>query len=227
MQQPDPSRDPAGSSVFSGQLLNALGNLGREQTYEKGETLFLQDDPGEFVILLSAGLVEISVTSLAGRKSVLAHCGAGEVIGEISVLDGLPRSADVTALRPTTGRVIRQSEVLAYLSSDPDAMQEVIVALCGRIRNASGMFATQALTSASARLARCILRLADKFGDPVGDAIHLREPFSQTELGAFSGLARENVNRHIRRWCQEGILAFDQHRIEILDEAQLTVIAEL
>ena len=225
MKDRSSSQDPP--PVFSGPSLRELGQMGREKTFSKGETIFLQDDPGEFVLLLIEGLVEISVTSLAGRKSVLAHCGPGEVIGEISVLDGRPRSADATALRNTTARVIRQSEVLAYLASSQAATREVIVALCGRVRNASGMFATQALTSAAARLARCLLVLADKFGVPVADGVRLREPFSQSELGAFSGLARENVNRHIRRWCHDGLVNIDRNEIVILDEAALCRIAEL
>ncbi len=228
MHSADPhSPDDKEPSVISGFLLAELSTKGRQKTFEKGETLFLEGDPGNFVVLLEEGLVEISVTSLVGRKSILAHCSPGEVIGEISVLDGQPRSADAVALRKTTGRIIRQSEVLAYLASNPKATQEVIVALCFRVRNASGMFASQALTSAPARLARCLLRLDSKWGQPHGAGTRLSEEFSQSELGEFSGLARENVNRHIRRWCTDGIVAFDNCLIDILDRDKLIEIAEL
>ena len=215
------------STIMQGPLLNGLMELGQLKELPRGATLFRQDDPGEFVFILLDGLIEISVTSHAGRKSVLAHCGPGEVLGEISVLDGKTRSADAVALKDCKGRVVWRRDLMAYLARDPEANAALIEALCGRIRNASDMAATNALTSASARLAHCVLRLGDKWGAPDDGAIRITEPFSQAELGAFAGLARENVNRHINRWSKDGIITFDNGQITILDLRKLEDLTEV
>ena len=117
-------------------------------------------------------------------------------------------------------------DLYAMLAKNPETTMTLIEALCGRIRNASDRFAVNALTSAPARLASCILRLCDKWGEETETGIRISEPLSQTELGAFAGLARENVNRHINRWSKDGILTFDNCMIEVLDMDQLEELAE-
>ncbi|MBT8409353.1 MAG: Crp/Fnr family transcriptional regulator [Alphaproteobacteria bacterium] len=214
------------SSILAGRHLEGLAKLGAPRSLAKGEALFYRDDPGDFVFVVESGLIEISVTSRAGRKSVLAHSGNVELVGEISVLDGRPRSADATAVQDSFGRVVSRRDVLAFLAGDSDATIEIIEALCARIRNASDMFETHALTAASARLARCLLQLAEKWGIEDGGRVQVTQSFSQTELGAFAGLARENVNRYIRAWCADGIIGFDRGVIEIIDGDRLTDLAE-
>lgn len=214
------------STILQGPLLSGLLELGLPKALARGDTLFRQDDAGEFVFILLEGLIEVSVTSHAGRKSVLAHCGPGEVLGEISVLDGKPRSADAVALKDCAGRIVWRRDLMAYLARTPEANTALIEALCGRIRNASDMAATHALTSASARLAHCLLRLAEKWGEDRDGVTRISQPFSQSELGAFAGLARENVNRHINRWSKDGVIAFDNCVIDIIDQDKLESLAE-
>lgn len=212
--------------LLHGPLFSGLVTLGKTRSLAKGDVLFHQDDPGEFVFILVEGLIEISVTSRAGRKSVLAHCGPGEVLGEISVLDGKPRSADAVAIQDSNGTIVWRRDLVAYLSKTPEANMALIEALCGRIRNASDMFATYAMPSASARLAACLLRLAEKWGEEQSGTVEITQPFSQSELGAFAGLARENVNRHLRRWEQDGIVYFAQNTIRIADVDQLRALSD-
>lgn len=190
---------------------------GREVRYKKGETLFLRNDPGDHVVILVEGLIEISLVSAAGRKSVLAHVGPDELIGEIAVIDGAARSTDCMALKACRAVLVRRATFLSFLSENATAMEEMLQALCARIRNASDMFETQSLTSASARLARCILLLARKWGQESDGITVISQSFSQSELGALAGLARENVNRHLRLWAAEDIVLFERGQIKILN----------
>ncbi|NNE81520.1 MAG: Crp/Fnr family transcriptional regulator [Silicimonas sp.] len=214
------------SDLLRGPFLTDLLKLGQVKELKRGATLFHQDDPGEFVFVLTEGLIEVSVTSMSGRKSILAHCGPGEVLGEISVLDGQTRSADAVALKDCKGSIVWRRDLYAFLAKNPEATMTLIEALCGRIRNASDRFAVNALTSAPARLASCIIRLCEKWGEPTETGVRIAEPLSQSELGAFAGLARENVNRHINKWAKEGILTFDDCIIEVLDQDRLEDLAE-
>ncbi len=200
----------------------------RRVDYAAHETIFLQTDPGDSLLLIQEGRVEISVTSLSGRKSVLNHMGPGEALGEIALLDGQSRSADATAATNVVGMTLSRLDVDLFLKSRPDAMMALIRELCGKVRNASDMFATQAQTDAQARLARCVLKLAEKWGEPQEcGRLLLAKSFSQTDLGEFSGISRENVNRRLKQWDSEGIIALLPDGLLLTRPEVLEEIAEI
>jgi CRP-like cAMP-binding protein len=220
--------DGGGGSV----LLEALDDSDRAQLlqrarsvkYSPAETIYAIEDPGDTMLLIDKGRVEVSVTSMTGRKSVLNHMGPGEVVGEIALLDNGPRSADVVAATEVEGVLLHRRDLLSFLAEHPETTLSLLAEVCAKVRNASEMFASQSQTIAQARLARCLLRLGRKWGDENAEGdVRLTQQFSQGDLGEFSGLARENVNRHLKTWVSEGILAFDGrqivlHEIEMLED---------
>ena len=195
--------------------------------YSKGEYLFSKGDEGSWVLLIHEGMVEISVTSINGRKSILALMEPGEMLGEISLLDRQPRSADAVAKTDVSGMVIHSHTMLSFLHNNPDSCMSIIETLCKRVRNASDMFETQSLTNAGARLARTLIRIADKWGtsDQHGH-ITIDQTLSQSDLGDFAGIARENANRYIKTWTRDELLRVDQGVITLIDRDKLMVIAE-
>lgn len=197
----------------------------RRRTFTAGQTIFAAGEPGEIVMLIETGRVEVSVTSLSGRKSVLAHMGPGEVLGEIAALDGGERSADTVAASDVAGLVLSRSNILTFVAERPNVAEAIIRELCRKVRNASDMFTTQAVTEGGPRLAQALLRLFDKWGEETAEGLRLAERFSQTELGEFSGLARENVNRHLKVWDSAGIIATAERHLLLLDRAALEDIA--
>jgi CRP-like cAMP-binding protein len=201
---------------------------GLRRSYQKGETIFSQGDEGTWLLVIEEGLVEVSIMLLSGRKSVLNHMEKGEILGEIALFDQAGRSADAVALTPVTGTVIHRQHVLDVLNNNTAAYHSIIQTLCSRVRNASEMFETQSLPSASSRLARCLLRVAKKWGRRNHDgSIHVEVAFTQSDLGDLAGLARENVNRHLQTWSQDGLIHFDKGDITLLDSDSLAELAEL
>ncbi len=196
--------------------------------YPPGALIFGRSDPGETLLFIETGRVEISVTSLSGRRSVLNHMGPGEALGEIAMLDGGLRSADASAATDVTGRLLHRGDVLAFLRDRPDAMLGLVQELCAKVRNASEMFSAQSQTDASARLARCLLRLSEKWGeaDATG-ATRIGASFSQSDLGDFAGLSRENVNRRLRQWAEDGMISICDEGLTLLDKDGLAEIAQL
>lgn len=215
-------------SALSARDQRALLVKGHPRSYQKGEVIFSRGDRGDWILLIEEGLVEISVVSLNGRKSVLNHMETGEILGEIALFDQEGRSADAIALSAIKGTVINRHSVFEILKGNDDAYFSIIETLCGRVRNASEMFETQSLTSANARLARCLMRVAKKWGNTKPDgSIHIKQHFSQADLGELAGIARENVNRHLQAWNQERLISFDKGDITLLDPDKLSEIAEL
>ena len=205
-----------------------LLKMGHQRSYNKGEVIFSRGDNGDWVLLIEEGLVEVSVISLSGRKSVLNHMEKGELLGEIALFDREGRSADANAISIVKGTVINRHCVLEVLKGNDDAYFSIIETLCSRVRNASEMFETQSLTSANARLARCLLRMAKKWGETKSDgSVSIGPQFSQSDLGELAGMARENVNRHIQTWIQEKVIEFDKGNITLLKLEKLSEIAEL
>jgi len=204
----------------------SLFESSKRKTFEAGATIFSAGDPGTTVILIDSGRAEISMTSMSGRKSVLAHMGPGEILGEIAALDGGARTADAVAVGTLTGRVLSRENVLKFVSERPVVAGAIIAELCRKVRNATDMYAVQSVTEGDQRLARALLRLFDKWGEGGKDgAVRLAEKFSQSDIGEFSGLARENVNRHIKGWVEDGILRFDGRQLVMLDRNALQEIA--
>lgn len=227
--------EEAKSGQLRGVLVSAMGVDGcralfadaRKVSYARGQTIFAAGDPGSTVILIESGRVEVSITSITGRKSVLAHMGPGEVLGEIAALDGGMRSADTVAANKVEGSVLSRDNVLAHVSERPEVARAVIVELCLKVRNASEMFLTQSVIEGEPRLARSMIRLFDKWGaDGKDGTTLLTEKFSQQEIGEFSGLARENVNRQIKIWTEMGFLRQEDRQLVLVNREALEDLAD-
>ena len=196
--------------------------------FAQGETIFSRGDEGKWVLLIQSGIVEISVLSLNGRKSILSLMEPNEILGEISLLDQQPRSADAVARTDVSGTVIHSHTMQSFLKKNPDCYMDIIRLLCERVRNASDLFETQTLTNAGARLARSLLRVAEKFGTKKTDgSICIQQTLSQADLGDLAGVARENANRYLKAWTRDGILRSERGVITVIDRDRLAEIAEL
>lgn len=205
-----------------------LLKLSRPKSYQRGTTIFASGEPGSLILLIETGRVEISITSASGRRSILNQMGPGEVLGDLATLDGGPRSADAIAASDVTGRILTRQHVLAFLAAHPDLAFSLIEELCAKLRNLSELYTAQALTEGSQRLARALLKLFDKWGEDLPDgSARLTQVFSQSDIGDFSGLARENVNRYLRGWIRDGIMGSDGRLLLLHDRTALKTIADL
>ena len=198
----------------------AVLRLGRSVRFAKGQTIIEQGTKASTLYLIRDGRVEISLSSAEGHKVVLNHMGPGEILGEIAVLDGSPRSANGIAASETVDlTAIEKAHVLRLLETTPPVAMAVIRELCGRVRNASEMFEVKSEKSGRLRLARALLRLAAKWGEGGDGAPGTRRlhGFSQSDLGDFAGLARENVNRYLKGWEEEGLIERSETGLTLLD----------
>lgn len=206
----------------------ALIDKGTKKHFAKGQSIYVRGELGDSAFFVRSGRIEISVTSVNGRKSVLNYMEAGDLIGEIALLDGGERSADAVAITEVSGVLVFKDQVVEALMSDGEALMRIVGELCSKVRNASEMFEMQRKASGRARLASIILRIADRWGvsDESG-AIYLGNNYTQSELGDFAGLSRENVNRYLTNWITEGVLEqrADDKRLYIVEREKLEDLA--
>lgn len=204
-----------------------LKRLSVPRRYNKDETIYSVGMGGSSAFFIETGKVEVSVTNMSGSRTLLSLMGPGEILGDIAMLDGGPRSADATAATETSGRVLTRTVFLEILEKDTALAMAIIELLCGKLRTLTDIYADQRATDASRRLSRSILRLFDKWGKPGSEGVELLDAdLSQSDLGDFAGLARENVNRHMRRWTETGILSLDADGMRLLDRVALERIAD-
>ncbi len=182
----------------------------RQVHYASGTVIFDTGAIADSVLMIDSGRVEISRLTPGGRRQVLDFRGTGEIVGEIAAMDMQTRTADVIACSDVVGRQLSSSDFRASLLAEPDVLMEIAFELCAKLRSTMDLVETQAERQASLRLAQCLYAIMLKWGrlDPGGQMV-LDQGFSQSDLGDFAGLARENVNRCLKRWSAEGILSVD------------------
>lgn len=198
--------------------LETLAAFASERPMRKDETLFRRGDPGSFMIAVLQGEVRIVIPSAAGKDRIIRVMGAGEVLGEIALLDGAPRTADAIAV--TNGRllVLERRDVLPRLRQSPDLCIRVVELLCRRLRATSRQVEDLVFHDVATRLAAQLLELT------ANHPRHLVD-ITQKELGAMVNATRESVNKTLRGWEEQGIVALSPGRVTVKDPQRLTRFA--
>ena len=123
--------------------LDAIANAAVEQTYQPGQYIMRQGDTGVGAFIIRSGKVEV-VQEKDGKETKLATLGAGDVVGEMALLDEFPRSASVRAVEQTSALGIQRWHFKGILESHPQLALALLPILTRRIRNAEGMLPQQA-----------------------------------------------------------------------------------
>lgn len=182
-----------------------------------GEDLLHRGDPASGLFVVLEGRLRVSVVSAEGGEVMLGMLGPGEVIGEMSLLDGQPRSADVAAIEPSALLFVERAHVMELLRRDAALCLRLMAVLCRRLRDANEAVEDVALLDVPARLGRVLLRLARGFGvaEP-GGAVRIGARVSQRDLALLAGTSRETANRELRALEAAGVIGKSQGRIVLL-----------
>lgn len=185
-----------------------------------GEMLFGQGDEGDAFYIVETGEIEISVHAPDGRKLALDVMSPGEVFGEIALFGG-DRTATATAIAKSLIRRVRRADVMAAIRDDPRLALDFIELLCVRLRSVSIRLEERAFLPLSDRLAKCLLRLAEKVGEEDGTVT-----VSQADLADFVGATREAVAKSLATWRSAGWISLSRGSVRIVNRAALTAIGD-
>lgn len=181
-----------------------------------GETILHRGDPSTGLIVILEGRMRISVISPDGGEVILGLLGPGEVLGEISLLDGRERSADVTTMEPCALLIVERAHIMEMLRRDAELCLRMMAVLCRRLRQANETVEDIALLDLPARVARVLRRLAREFGKPEKTGIRIGAKLSQKDIGMLVGASREKVNRELRTLEEAGTIAKRDGHLVIL-----------
>jgi CRP/FNR family cyclic AMP-dependent transcriptional regulator len=172
------------------------------------QTLFLAGDEGDGCYRVDEGMLKASVAEPGGGERILAVLGPGTVVGELSMIDGAPRSASVIALSDAKLSFVSRAVFEAFGRSRPELYRHLTTMLAHRLRYTNDTVAATSFLSVKGRVARAMLTLADEFGRDVGQGrIVIQHKVSQGDLAAMAGTARENVSRVLNDWANRSLVS--------------------
>src|SRR6202167_5517988 len=210
------------------QLLAELFSIATMARLRANQTLFLTGDAGDSCYRVQEGLLKVTMVSRSGTERILAFLGPGAIVGELSIIDGLPRSASVVAVRPTNLSFLSRDAFDEFAKKYPDIYKSLMTLLAARLRETDGTIAAGIFLPVRGRVACTLLELAEDFGQDVGSGrIVIRQKIGQSDLAAMAGIARENVSRILNDWKRRKLVSRLSGYYCLENKAQLQNEAEL
>lgn len=206
---------------------DGLRALGRISVFPPGAALCLEGEPATHLFVLLSGWVKILSASRDGSEIMLALRGHGDVIGELAAqLEGY-RTATVRAAVRTEALAVISDRFGAFLDTHPGADRAFHRAMARRGRESDDSLLDRASSSGAQRLARRLLDLVARCGEPTAGGMALTVPLSQAELASWIGVTRATVTRALQQWRRRGLVATGHGRITVADAAGLRRVAGL
>jgi CRP/FNR family transcriptional regulator, cyclic AMP receptor protein len=222
--------NPISKSRFAGvpeALSRPLFVAARPRGLKTGEVLFVAGDDGDGCYLLDRGLLKVTVTSSWGEERTIAILGPGAVVGELSMIDGRPRSASVVALNDCLLQFTSREAFAKSMATHPEAYQALVAMLAFRLRQADDVLAATTFLTVKGRVAHALVELAEHVGTPSSTGqILLHEKISLADIAAMAGVARENVSRVMSEWRRRNLITGSPRCYCLNDIAALTREAE-
>jgi CRP/FNR family transcriptional regulator, cyclic AMP receptor protein len=187
-----------------------------------GSLLFQHGEPGGSMFVVVSGLIEVSVTAPDGRKISLNRLEPGQCFGEISMIDGMKRTAETMALADTRLVSISRNAFFGIARRYPELGLAMAQLLCERLRWLSDSVEDYAILPLDRRLARRLLVLFDRFG---GQARRIE--IAQADLADFVGASRESINKILIAWRKRGLITMGRKTVGLTDSDGLSKIASL
>ena len=188
-----------------------------------GRVLFRAGDSGNGCYRVEDGLLKVTMFSSSGAERVLAFCGSGAIVGELAIIDGLPRSASVVvAVRDAAVSFLSNAAFEAFAEKHSELYKSLVRLLAKRLRETDTTVAASSFLSLKGRMAQTLLELAEHFGQEVEPGrIVIRQKIRQTDLAAMAGIARENVTRILNDWQRRKLMSRLAGFYCVEDKAQL------
>jgi len=194
-----------------------LDGLGRRRRFDAGAPLFLEGDLGQTVLVVFAGRVKLSASTDDGHGVMLAVRGPGDVLGDLSAVDGGARSATATALEPVDAQVITSDDFRAFLADVPGAGLALLRVVVARMRDSDRLRVEFGARDALGRVALRLVELADTAGERAEGGIRITVPLTQDDLAQWVAGSRESVARALASLRKRGLISTARREIVVLD----------
>jgi len=200
---------------------------GVRRTVPAGAHILREGARETHIVLLRHALTKVSAHMADGRQALLAIRVSGDLVGEISALNGTPRIASVVAATPAQISIIHRPEFRAFLRKHPDAALEVAGIVADRLRRATRHRVDFASYPVKVRLARVLADISETYGTRVPAGIEIGVPLTQPELAGLCAAAEVSLHKAFRELREAHIVDTGYRRVIVLDPEALRVVADL
>lgn len=196
-------------------VLERLAGRVQRRTWQRGELLVTQGEPGASLIVVTTGAVTVYHQLPDGSKAALNHQRAPTTVGEVTLFDGAPRSASIEAVETCDGLELRRDDLLELLRHEPAFLDALLRSLGALVRRLSEQAADHLVLDLPGRVAKTLVVLCEP-----GSAEPL-VTLSQSRLAELAGGSRQSLNQVLRRFADRGLVRVDGGGIVVRDLAAL------
>lgn len=189
--------------------------------YLSGQVLFHMGDEGGSFHVIVRGRAKVTIPSSSGEELILAILATGDLLGELSLFDGKPRSATVQAMEETETLCLHRQDLLVLMRNRFDIVEKILEVLARRIRDTDRQLAESRFLDVATRLAKKILDLGDAFGIQEGGRTRIGVKVTQTDMASMIGATRESINKQLKALRTQGLIRIDGGTIEIVNRERL------
>ena len=200
-------------------LAEVAGRL-RRRHFRRNEVIFHQGDPGDSLHVVNSGAVKIVLPSPEGMEAIIATLRPGDFFGELSLLDGAPRSATAVTLEASETLALPRDAFRELLDQDTGLRDALLVGLAHELRRVTGQVEELHFLDLAGRLAMRLSRLA-RDADPASDEVRLDWPYTQSDLASMIGGTRQSVNKLLSELVYAGLVRIERDTLVIPSVAAL------
>jgi CRP/FNR family transcriptional regulator, cyclic AMP receptor protein len=171
---------------------------------DRGERLFTEGDKGDRLYIILTGKIKLTKAALDGRENLLSVHGPGEMFGELSLFDPVPRTSSATAVTDAQLAGLAHDSLRTWLSTRPEVAMHLLQALAQRLRRINEVKADLVFTDVPGRVAKALLDLAERFGVQTPDGVQVNHDLTQEEIAQLVGASRETVNKALADFAARG-----------------------
>ncbi|MCZ7601472.1 MAG: Crp/Fnr family transcriptional regulator [Melioribacteraceae bacterium] len=199
------------------EVLEQVVQVGNKKTYAKDSVILVEEEVGTALFVIIKGKVKVSRSSNDGREVILSILSDSDFFGEMSILDGLNRSATVVATEDSELFIIQRKEFLDLLNKHPEITIALLSELTQRLRNADMKIKALSLKDAEGKVATVILQLADDIGKIKHGTVEIEKLPLQQDLANMAGTSRETISRTLHSFARKGLVEIDGSKLKIID----------
>jgi CRP/FNR family transcriptional regulator, cyclic AMP receptor protein len=187
----------------------------------RGDRLFSEGDIGDKLYIIISGKIKLTRAAPDGRENLQSVHGPGEMFGELSLFDPVPRTATATAVTDAELAGLAHDDVREWLSTRPEVAMHLLAALAQRLRRINDVKADLVFTDVPGRVAKALLDLAERFGVQNSEGIQVNHDLTQEELAQLVGASRETVNKALADFAARGWIQLAAKSVLVTDADRL------
>lgn len=200
--------------------LAKVANSGVLQSFKKDSVILSEEDAGNSLFVIAEGKVKVVRSDSGEKEVILAILSESDFFGEMALLDGLNRSANVIAMEDSKLFIIQRNEFLDLLRKFPDVSIALLQELSTRLRASSMKIKALSLKDAEGKVATVLLQLAEDIGKIKQGVVEIEKLPFQHELANMAGTSRETISRTLHSFAKKGLVELEGSKLRIIDFAK-------